>query len=394
MQKEILLRKKGNRVMQLSTSKGSLLGLPGIHGSQTNSLLLHYPINQNSKSSSASNSSFRKFFGLLLMIICPALALSGFLLALSFFVRGQPLQTLNEAFSTVGFHWAASTIMLTTIFGGLGFFWGIFLWRRDTTIVPQKPPHPDSIPQEIKTVFTPLPSTFLNSQFLPQEDAEEEISAVITAVTTILNLSQQNLKEIPILTFTQLRLKTLDVSSNHLAALPEEIGSLRNLTELSLFFNKIETMPDSLKNLKNLRRLEVSYNRLRLVPEAVCELTNLGELTLDNNRLKSLPENISYLENLTKLSLSHNQLTVLPESIRELFNLTELSLRNNLLTSLPAGIGHLKNLKMLDLSLNPLNSIPVSLTELPKLETLLISANQQKLLPQGLNRLQVDVIVW
>jgi hypothetical protein len=381
--------------MQLSTSnmKRSLIGLPGIHGSQTNSLLLHYPINQKAKSSS-TNRSFSKFFGLLLMITCPAIALSGLLLSISFFVRGQPLQALNTAFSTIGFHWAASTIMLSTIVGGLGFFLGIFLWRRDTIVVPHKQPHPDSFPQEIKTVFTPLPSTFHTAQFHTQEEAEEEIYEAITAVTTILNLSQQNLKEIPILTFTQLRLKTLDISSNHLAVLPDEIGSLRNLTELSLFFNKIESMPDSLKNLKNLRRLEVSYNRLKVVPECICELTNLGELTLDNNRLKSLPENISYLENLTKLSLSHNQITVLPESIRELFNLTELSLRNNLLTSLPAGIGQLKSLKMLDLSLNPLNSIPTSLTELPKLETLLISANQQKLLPQGLNRLQVDVIVW
>jgi internalin A len=45
------------------------------------------------------------------------------------------------------------------------------------------------------------------------------------------------------------------------------------------------------------------YNQLKELPESIGNLINLTELTLNNNRLNELPESIGSLTNLTELAL-------------------------------------------------------------------------------------------
>ena len=93
---------------------------------------------------------------------------------------------------------------------------------------------------------------------------------------------------------------------------------------------------------------------LTSLPEEIGQLTAVAQLSLRGNQLTSLPATIGQLTNLRQLSLADNQLTSLPATIGQLTQLTHLNLRNNQLTQLPAEITALNQLEMLQLQGNPL----------------------------------------
>ena len=150
----------------------------------------------------------------------------------------------------------------------------------------------------------------------------------------------------------------LDLRSNQLTTLPENIGELQNLQKLSLGGNQLTALPESIGGLENLQMLFLYANQLTALPESIGKLRSLQTLYLYSNQLRWLPESIDKLYNLQELDLSSNQLTALPESIGKLYNLQELDLSSNQLTALPESIGKLENLKMLHLSHNQLRHLP------------------------------------
>ncbi|MGW2200066.1 leucine-rich repeat domain-containing protein, partial [Streptosporangium sp. NPDC001682] len=81
--------------------------------------------------------------------------------------------------------------------------------------------------------------------------------------------------------------------------------------------------------------------QLTALPESLGNLTALTELSVGSNRLTVLPESVGNLTALTDLYLVDNQLTVLPESLGNLTALTELSVSDNPLTDLPDWLGDL-----------------------------------------------------
>ncbi|HEY3362762.1 MAG TPA: COR domain-containing protein [Methanosarcina sp.] len=205
---------------------------------------------------------------------------------------------------------------------------------------------------------------------------------------TILSLSENQLTQIPP-EITELKsLTTLYLSRNQLAQLPPEITKLKNLTTLSLSGNQLTQLPPEITELKNLTTLYLSRNQLTQIPSEITELKSLTTFDLSKNQLAELPPEITKLKKLTALSLSENQLIQLPSEITELKSLTILFLSENQLAQIPPEIGELKNLTIFDLSKNQLTQLPLEITELKNLTTLDLSRNQLTQIPPEIGELK------
>ena len=163
----------------------------------------------------------------------------------------------------------------------------------------------------------------------------------------------------------------LDLRSNALVDLPDELAELRSLKVVRLNYNKLEHLPKVLTRLKRMTRLEMggcllrevdetvgslpgslrdldlSGNRIQTVHPAMAELRKLTYLNLENNMLVGLPEEMGEMENLSVLDLSNNQLATLPDTFGGLRGLTRIEVNNNKLTMLPPSMGHLTNLSLI-----------------------------------------------
>ena len=201
----------------------------------------------------------------------------------------------------------------------------------------------------------------------------------------VLRLWLSSLKSVPGW-LSQIQELSLNLSKNQLTNLPESISKLSNLKHLYLSENQLTNLPESISKLSNLSSLELNENQLMNLPESISKLSNLDYLNLSENQLNNLPESISKLSNLTCLFLNENQLTNLPESISKLSNLDYLNLSFNQLTNLPESISKLSKLTELYLSFNQLTNLPESISKLSKLTELYLSFNQLTSLPESITK--------
>lgn len=171
-------------------------------------------------------------------------------------------------------------------------------------------------------------------------------------------------------------LKILELRNHQLSKLPETIGLLSELRELSLpTIHKLEPafwkiwilginynplkrtrlgIPANLSNLKKLELLNLKGCQLQVVAEDICQLPNLAYLDLNDTQLSVIPDCIANLKNLRTLGLGSNELATLPSSFQQLQQLIRLDLSNNQFTEIPSVIYSLKGLQELDLSGNPI----------------------------------------
>lgn len=113
--------------------------------------------------------------------------------------------------------------------------------------------------------------------------------------------------------------------------------------------NQIEALPDAIGSLRNLRMLNLAFNALITFPLPVLQIgASLTTLNIASNQLSSLPDEISQLRSLTSLIAHDNHLTALPESLAQL-PLTELQVYGNKFTTLPPVIAKLKKVEVIDL---------------------------------------------
>lgn len=95
-------------------------------------------------------------------------------------------------------------------------------------------------------------------------------------------------------------LHVLDISSNGLTQLPQDLLQICPLTKLILKNNLLtnSALPKCFKTAKynGLRELNLSGNLLAHFPDAVLELTNLKYLYLGGNKIKSISKDIWRLQ--------------------------------------------------------------------------------------------------
>lgn len=239
---------------------------------------------------------------------------------------------------------------------------------------------------------------------------------IFTDHLVFLNISRNNLKELPPSINKLANLIDLDITYNELSTLPD-IANLIKLEKLSLARNQIKKLPDNLFKstslkmldlshnrclelpddafaLENLLELNVSYSPLPKIPNWVFNCKNLQTLDLSNTQLFKLENFINNLKKLKDLNLIGNFLKELPEEICELDELKYLHLDHNLLTKLPENIGNLKKLNFLSLSSsynnhrNTIKTLPKSFTQLHHLKVLNLENNEITELPDDFGNLK------
>ncbi len=125
----------------------------------------------------------------------------------------------------------------------------------------------------------------------------------LPAGLTTLDLSADNLTEIPSFVYNAQDLTSINFNLNKLQHIPAELTRLTNLEELYLSENEIVDLPP-LNTLRKLRSIDVSTNALQTVPDGLAELPTVQYIGLHTNPIP--PKSITTL----RKKLPH---TVIPE---------------------------------------------------------------------------------
>lgn len=150
-----------------------------------------------------------------------------------------------------------------------------------------------------------------------------------------INLSNQNLSEIPSFIFHCRNLRELNLSNNNLSSIPRELFTMKRLRKLDLSNNRLTSIYANIALLENLEVINLNGNKLQNIPTQLYTLKALKKLLLGNNKLEILSEELSNLEQVRYLNIANNSFEDFPEIILKLKNLERLWLNNNNFKSIP-----------------------------------------------------------
>ena len=106
----------------------------------------------------------------------------------------------------------------------------------------------------------------------------------------------------------------LELMSNHLMHLPDEIFHMPLLRSLNAMKNLISSLPGDRSHwlCSQLQELKVSSNRLTAVPVPVFTLKQLKHVNFNNNQILELPWQMWTAPGLEKLFVNNNKIKQLP----------------------------------------------------------------------------------
>ena len=150
-------------------------------------------------------------------------------------------------------------------------------------------------------------------------------------------------------------LEILDLSNNHLKALPDEFERLKHLKIVFFTNNDFEEIPEVLSQCLDLKMVSFKSNQVANVGEHALPLS-IRWLILTDNKIEKLPASLGSLSQLQKLMLAGNRLQSLPESMASCLNLELIRLSANQLQVLPPWLFTLPRLSWLAYAGNSLCS--------------------------------------
>lgn len=144
----------------------------------------------------------------------------------------------------------------------------------------------------------------------------------------ILNLSSNALSSLPQDLYRLSHLRILFCSDNAFTELPACLGQCAQLSMIGFKANQIESVPSAALP-PQLRWLILTDNRIRHLPEALGQRPLLQKLMLAGNHLHALPERLTDCKRLELIRLAANQFTELPNSVLALPSLCWLAYAGN-----------------------------------------------------------------
>ncbi|KFQ62812.1 Leucine-rich repeat and calponin homology domain-containing protein 3, partial [Pelecanus crispus] len=173
------------------------------------------------------------------------------------------------------------------------------------------------------------------------------------------DLSRNRLSELPAEACHFVSLESLNLYQNCIRYIPETVLNLQSLTFLNISRNQLSTLPVHLCSLP-LKVLIASNNKLVSIPEEIGQLRQLTELDVSCNEIQTIPPQIGNLESLRDLNVRRNNLVRLPEELAEL-PLIRLDFSCNKITTIPVCYRNLRHLQTIMLENNPLQSPPAQI---------------------------------
>lgn len=166
----------------------------------------------------------------------------------------------------------------------------------------------------------------------------------------------------------------LQISEN-LTHFPTEIYDLADTLEvLDLSHNQLSELPEDFARLSKLKVLFLSNNQFKQVPAVLSQCDNLEMIGFKANQIVTVPDGALPLSTRW-LILTENKIEALPQSMGDLRQLQKLMLAGNVLQSLPESMVACRALQLIRLSANQLTELPEFLLQLPKLAWLAFAGN-------------------
>lgn len=245
---------------------------------------------------------------------------------------------------------------------------------------------PNLVGLEIDTV-----SPLFNLNTFPDE-AGKLIQLKTLSVKTIYRIESP----LPSSLWKLTNLTTLKLDVNHKTDfhVPDAIGNLTNLENIEFIGRGLLSIPSSIGNLKKLKTLKCDETwRLCSLPEELGELVHLEELTLRRTSISSSFSWMGKLENLIMFDFHNQNLTKFPVEMGSLKSLEELligdaGMGGTKIPSIPTWIGNFKHLRKLFLhDLREVESLPSEIGDLVMLEFIGINFTGIVCLPCSIGRL-------
>lgn len=171
-----------------------------------------------------------------------------------------------------------------------------------------------------------------------------------------------------------LGIKRLTLAEN-LTTFPLEILDLADSLEiLDLSNNQLSELPQEITQLQRLKIFFASTNQFEVLPSVLGKLPELEMVGFKSNKIKIVPAN-SLPSKLRWLILTDNKIEYLPETLGERPRLQKLALAGNRLTSLPQSMSQCHALELIRISANQIKACPDQLLGLPKLAWFAFAGN-------------------
>ncbi|ELP88876.1 leucine-rich repeat containing protein, putative [Entamoeba invadens IP1] len=176
---------------------------------------------------------------------------------------------------------------------------------------------------------------------------------------TQLNVSSNNLTEVPPILVEIQSLKSLIFANNKILVIPEFLTRLSNIEELDFTNNKLNEVPLYIDSFHKLRTLNVSYNTIDRLPKALVNITTLKNFNISGNLFDAFPTPIQQMFTLSSLCFVDNNIVEFPEVITGLTNLEDINFRNGRITHfVPNVLEKMTKLTSLNLKANSLTMAP------------------------------------
>lgn len=186
--------------------------------------------------------------------------------------------------------------------------------------------------------LTTLDELVIETKQAPMTDVPNILGSMIWLKNLVIN--SPALETIPASIGQMKKLRVLHIhAGDKLKALPEEIGELDSLLELSVHHAGLTELPDSIGRLTRLKQMKVQSCGLTRLPGAIGSLSALQDLRLSRNRLETLPTTLAKCQGLRYLSIDNNELTELPSDLAHLPQLAYITMEDNpRLEAIPEGV--------------------------------------------------------